>query len=374
MSGIILCDTTLRDGEQAPGVAFSVAQKVRIASLLAGAGVREIEAGTPVSGGEEARSVEAIVALGLPARISAWCRALKTDVDAALGCGAPAVAIAIPVSAPQLKHKLRRNHLWAARTLAATVAYAKGRGLYVTAALEDAGRAKPEVLALVAKAALGAGADRLRLSDTVGVLDPFSAFDLVRGVREFTDAPLEFHAHNDFGLATANALAAYRGGATHLSTTVLGLGERAGNAALEEVAVALERLMEVKSGIRLRRLPPLFRAVEAASRRAIPAGKPIAGALVFTHESGVHVDGLLKDPSTYEAFPPALVGRKRAFTLGKHSGAGALAHHLSRLGLDGDKVDQARLLAQVRERAVKNRGTIKDAEVIELYEKERAGE
>lgn len=366
---IVLCDTTLRDGEQAPGVAFTVEDKVLIARMLDRVGVSEIEAGTPASGGSEAEAVKRIAGLGLDARISAWCRGLHSDINAALACGVDAVAVTMPSSNLHLEAKLECPLDWAVKKMSDVVRYAKEKGLYVCAAFEDASRADLGVLLNFVREARFAGADRVRLSDTVGQLDPFETERIVGVIVSETELPVEFHAHNDFGLATANALAAARVGATHLSVTTLGLGERAGNAALEEVAMALERLMKLDTGIETDKLLGLFCAVSEASGRAIPDGKPVAGREVFSHESGIHVNGVLKNPETYEPFPPEAVGRDRRIALGKHSGTSAVQHRLKALGIGASSEQAASILKMVRQVATCKRGEVEDSEVMNLWNK-----
>src|SRR5574337_754374 len=239
---IFIDDTTLRDGEQAAGVAFTLEEKLRIARMLDDLGVDQIEAGTPAMGGEEQEAVRAIAASGFKAQVLAWCRATKADIDAALDCRVKGVNTSLPVSDIQIQLKLRKDRAWVLTQLQWALAYAKGHGLYVSVGAEDASRAEPEFLIQYGKTAASHGADRLRYCDTVGILDPFSTQEAVRRLREQVPIPLEIHTHNDFGLATANALAAVTGGATYVHTTVNGLGERAGNAALEEVVMALTHL------------------------------------------------------------------------------------------------------------------------------------
>ena len=239
---IHLNDTTLRDGEQAPGVAFSTAERVLIAERLAEAGVDEIEVGTPAMGPAEVAAIAAVVARRLPCRVMAWCRMTASDLSAARAAGVNAVNLSIPVSDVQLRGKLGISRDAALTRIADMVPRAVDLGMEVAVGAEDASRADADFLAAVAATAQSAGAFRLRLADTVGILDPVATHDLVAGLRRRTDLALEFHGHDDLGLATANTLAALRAGVTHASVTVTGLGERAGNAALEEVAVALARL------------------------------------------------------------------------------------------------------------------------------------
>ena len=229
------------------------------------------------------------------------------------------------------------------------VGYARQNGLDVAVGGEDASRADVGFLVEVVAAAKAAGARRFRIADTLGVLDPFSAYALIRALREATDLELEIHAHDDLGLATANTLAAIRAGATHASVTVVGLGERAGNAPLEEVAVALPQLYGCETGIVLTELAEVAAIVAAAAMRPIPLNKAIVGDHVFTHELGIHVDGLLKDRRTYQALDPALLGRAHRFVMGKHSGLAAIAASLSELKLQASARELPAILARVRE-------------------------
>lgn len=366
--GTHLCDTTLRDGEQAPGVAFTTSEKVALARLLDQAGVSEIEAGTPAMGGDEEQAVRAVAALGLRAVVSSWNRATLADLRRSARCGVGAVTVCVPASDLLLAHKLGKNRVWALEAVRRTVGWAAEHGLAVCVGAEDASRADPEFVVLLAREAQRCGAARFRYSDTVGALEPFGVRQRLAALRAEVELPLEFHGHDDLGLATANTLAAALGGATHLSVTVLGLGERAGNAALEEVAVALALTLGVDTGLDWRRLARLCDEVSRASGRPIPAGKALAGAAAFAHESGIHADGVLKRADTYELLPPERVGRQRSLPLGKHSGRRAVAHRLAGLGVAAVPPDAlAALVAAVRRQALATKRPVEDLNLLDLW-------
>ncbi|MER8522531.1 homocitrate synthase [Mesorhizobium sp. M1076] len=365
---VFLNDTTLRDGEQAPGVAFTATEKLEIAESLAAAGVTEIEIGTPVMGADEIETIRAAVARRLPVRLMAWCRMTSLDLDAAIESRVHAVNLSLPASDIQLAAKLGLDKAGALQVIEHMVRRAAAAGFFVAVGCEDASRANRDHLARVIETAARAGASRVRLADTVGVLDPFSTFELVAQLVAQSPIDLEFHAHNDLGLAAANTLAAIRAGARHASVTVLGLGERAGNAALEEVAAAMAVLDGADTGIELTALPDLAAQVAWAARRQTAGIKPVVGADVFTHESGIHVAGLLKDSRTYQGLDPALVGRCRRIVIGKHSGATAIAHVLSESGRDLDPDLAAAMVARVRREAAETKSTVTATQLVELYD------
>ncbi|MEW5785506.1 MAG: homocitrate synthase [Bacillota bacterium] len=365
---IMLVDTTLRDGEQTAGVVFSNREKLRIAKMLDNLGVHQIEAGIPVMGGDEKQVVQEIAAYGLQASIMAWNRANVDDVKQSLECGVDAVAISISTSDIHINYKLRTSREWVLENMTRAVEFAKRDGVYISVNAEDASRSDLDFLIKFAGEARAAGADRLRFCDTVGVLEPFRTYELVNRLIEATGMDVEMHTHNDFGMATANALAGIKAGARFIGVTVNGLGERAGNAALEEVAMALKYLFDVNLGVNTRDFLNLCEYVARASGRPLALNKPIVGANTFAHESGIHADGVLKHPATYEVFSPEDVGLARQIIIGKHSGSKSIKMKFLEYGIDLSEEEADDLLAAVRSVTVDMKRTLFDKELMYIYE------
>jgi homocitrate synthase NifV len=365
---VFIGDTTLRDGEQTAGVVFSAKEKIAIARYLDAMGVHELECGIPAMGEEERRSIRELVDLGLSARLITWNRALIPDIEASISCGVRAVDISLSVSDIMIENKINKSRDWVKEQLRRALDFAKDRGLYVCVGGEDASRADISFLIELMSIARENGADRFRFCDTLGILDPFAMFEKVGWLK--TAVPhldIEVHTHNDLGLATANALAGVKGGASYISTTVNGLGERAGNAALEEVVMALKVACGIDVGIDTRRLSAVSKLVGQASNREVPAWKAVVGERVFSHESGLHTDGVLKNPHNYEGFTPEEVGLTRHIVAGKHSGTNGIVESYRQIGIRISREEAQELMAMVRHTAQRLKRPLEPKDLLKLH-------
>lgn len=366
---IRIADCTLRDGEQQAGIVMDRDAKLEIARLLDAFGVYEIEAGTVASSEEDRAAIGAIVAAGLDAKTSVLCRGLEKDIDLAASLGVWGVRLSFPISRIERAHKLKgmSDADYLKRALALT-GHARDKGLAVIFSPYDTTRAEPEFLVELVQALDQSGTlDRLRIVDTTGCALPEAITDIVGRIRSAAPSlALEIHCHNDFGLACANTLAGIRAGADYVSSTINGLGERCGNAATEDVVMALEVLEGYRTGLRLDRLREISGRVSELSGIPVPVNKAVVGDNAFRHEAGMVVAGVLKEPFTAEAYKPEIVGQSREIMLGKKSGLISVTHKLRELGLALPEDRHQALLDEVKAIATRNRRAVTDAELRRL--------
>jgi isopropylmalate/homocitrate/citramalate synthase len=349
---IVFWDETLRDGEQMPGVRFAPEEKVRIATALSDVGVSVINAGIPVVSDEEARAVRAVVDAGLHAKILAAGRTTPADVDAIAASGVTHAALFVAASEVHLRYKLRMSQDDVLNASVSSIQRAKDAGLHVAFVTEDTVRAPFDFVERLYRAALDAGADRLVISDTVGIMTPVTFRWFLREFkRRVRPTDWSVHCHNDFGLATANTLTALEEGVTSPHVCVNGLGERAGNASLEEVVIGLDSLYGVKTGLKTDKIYDLCRLVEELSGVPIAVNKALVGYNSFSHEAGIHTHGILAHTLTYEPLQPATLGRARQMILGKHTGKAALLEKLKERQVVLTDAQLAALLARVKRAA-----------------------
>ncbi|MEM3402802.1 MAG: 2-isopropylmalate synthase [Candidatus Hadarchaeales archaeon] len=345
---IRIFDTTLRDGDQTPGVSFTPEQKLRIATQLDRLGVDTIEAGTPISSEGERKAVSEIVKAGLRSEICALARCVQEDIDAALGTGVKRIHLFISTSDVHLRHILKLSREEALEQAVRAIEYAREHGARVEFSAMDATRTDLKYLINVFKAAVDAGADRINVPDTVGVITPSNMRTFISNIRRSIRVPISVHCHDDLGLAVANSLAAVEAGAQQVHVTVNGLGERAGNASLEEVVMALKILYGARTGINTKLLVETSELVQRLSGIPVPPNKAIVGSNAFAHVSGIHAHGVIEAPKTFEPLSPEMVGHRRRLQLGKLTGRHSVEKHLAELGIKTTKEQLLEITRKVK--------------------------
>jgi D-citramalate synthase len=355
----------LRDGEQTPGVSLTPEEKVWIARNLDSLGVDVIEAGSAITSQGERDGIKAVVKEGLRAEICSFARPLKPDLDYAIECGVDSVHLVISVSDLHIREKLKKDHETVKQMAIDAVEYAKKHGLIVELSGEDASRANLDYLESLYQAGLDAGADRLCFCDTVGVLNPERTYEVFSRLTTSLKAPLSIHCHDDFGLATANTIAALQAGAAQAHVTINGVGERAGNTALEEVAVVLKSLYGVQTKIVYENIYPASKLVSRLMGIPIGLNKSLVGENAFMHESGIHTHGLLANTATYEPITPETIGRKRQIMLGKHAGRTSVLMALREIGLEATESQVDEITRQVKDLGDKGKH-VTDADLMSI--------
>ncbi len=331
---INILDTTLRDGEQTPGVSLTSQEKFRIATKLDEIGVNFIEAGSSITSEGERESIKEISAQGFNAEILSFSRPLNVDIDYCLYCDVDAVNLVVPTSDLHISDKLKISKDELLDLSNNAVDYCKDHGLIVELSAEDASRSDVDFLKNIYVNAIDHGADRICVCDTVGILTPDTSYDLFSKLNDIK-VPISCHCHNDFGLAVANTLSAIKGGASEIHTTINGIGERAGNTSFEECVVSIDRLLpDFSTGIKINQIYDVSKLVARLTGVYIQPNKAIVGENAFAHESGIHSDGIIKNSATYEPMTPELVGRTRKFIIGKHMGTHGLNSRLKEIGLE----------------------------------------
>jgi len=368
---ICICDTTCRDGEQMPGISFRLEEKLEIARKLEAMGVEQLETFATYNDSDK-KCAKLFKQVTSDISIMGWNRMVVADIEDSISSGVDAVSISTDTSDMALEQKLKMTREKQLERLAECVSLAKDHGVYVCFNAGDATRTSIDYLVEFAQVGKAAGGDRFRICDTIGVLTPASSKKIVSAVMSAVDIDLEFHAHNDFGLAVANSLAASEAAAPFsnrklwVSTTVNGLGERAGNVSLEVFVMNLHSHYGVdKYGTE--HILPLCKHVERASGLDIPLNHPIVGENMFTHKSGIHVDGILKNPRLYEAFDPAKLGMTRKFALGKHSGKASIKHKLDQMGLEAAPDAMEAMRIEVNRIGEEKKGNLTDDEFFAIY-------
>jgi D-citramalate synthase len=338
-------DTTLRDGEQTPGVSLNPGQKLEIATMISDIGVHVVEVGSVAASDGEREALRLISDAGLNAEVCTYVRAVSQDIDSAADYGADSVHLVIPVSDLHIEKKMRKTRAQICEMAFSAVTYARERGLIVELSGEDASRADPAFLREIYAGGLERGAERLCFCDTVGLLTPERVAEVIP---QLCLAPLSIHCHDDLGMAMANTVAALRAGAGCAHVTVNGIGERAGNTPLEELVMTLELLYRHPTGIRTEEIYRLSSLVSRMTGVPLPTNKAIVGEMAFTHESGIHAHGVLREPSTYEPVPPERVGRKRRIMLGKHSGSASVEAALAEMHYHPDESQLKEILKRIK--------------------------
>ncbi|WP_053228034.1 homocitrate synthase/isopropylmalate synthase family protein [Spirochaeta cellobiosiphila] len=362
-----IIDSTLRDGLQAPGVSLNHSEKKAIARMLAEAGVNELEAGIPIMDKQEIRFLRSLKHDIPNVRVTAWCRARKEDILEAARSNVSSIHIAFPVSDIQLK-LYEKDWKWVLDTIPELVALARVHFDYVSLGAMDATRASLHDLKQFVHRADAAGVNRVRIADTVGISTPDQIKELFEKLHVNTKAILEFHGHNDLGLATANSLAAVEGGAKEISVTISGVGERAGNASLEEVVTALPYQGNYFTSVSRKALPTLASTFKELSGFDRNMCNPITGVNVFTHESGVHGHGLLQDDRTFCELDPKEFGYDgHSFVVGSHSGSFMVQRILSDQGVFITREEALAMLPQIRETSEVKHSYLENKEILDIY-------
>jgi len=364
---IIISDCTLRDGEQQPGIVFGPEDKMRLAQTLDEMGIPEIEVGMPSVSQQEQEAIKAIAREGLKAKMRVVCMAIKADIDQAVNCGAQVAVVSLPAGYLQIEYKMKWPEERIIETAVNLTNYAHEQGLYVVFSPMDTTRSNPDFLERYLKAVVNEGhVDRVRITDTAGAAMPHAIKYLVKKLTEITHRPIEIHTHDDFGLATANILAGLEAGASVASTTLNGIGERAGNAPTEEVALALRMLYNFDPGLKLENLYQGSRLLQEITGVTMPPHKAVVGENAFAQEAGAIVAGWLANPFTAEPYLPEVVGQTSKVILGKWTGKAAVAWKLKELGISATDEQITEITKQVKDEAERTKQRVSEESLVRI--------
>jgi len=347
LENLKILDTTLRDGEQTPGVLITSDEKLKIALKLDELGVNVIEAGSAITSKDEQKSIKTITENNLNAEICSFARPMKIDIDTAIDCDVDSIHLVIPSSDLHSEYKLRKTRQEVEQMAVSATEYAKSHGLIVELSTEDATRTSTDDLKHLYTQCIDAGCDRICACDTIGLLTPERSYEFYKELSTL-NVPLSVHCHNDFGLAVANTIQALRAGATQAHTTINGIGERAGNASCEELIMAIESLYNIQTGIKTELFYETSQLVERITGLNLQANKAIVGANAFAHESGIYSDGVLKKTETYEPIKPEKVGHRRRFVLGKHVGKHVISEKIKETNTEVTPEELNRIFERVK--------------------------
>jgi homocitrate synthase NifV len=366
---LIIEDTTLRDGEQAPGVSFDRTTKLAILDALIDTGVKWIEGGINSMGGSESQTLHEMLerVQGTDVNLVGWNRGVKADIESTLDLGYKHIHIGLPTSDIHLKDSLNKSKDWLIKQACELVDYAKQHGAFVSISAEDVGRSDLSFVAEYAGHVHEAGADRLRLSDTIGILTPEQYHGVVKMISSSSKIDTQCHAHNDFGYAVSNTISGILAGARYFHVTVNGIGERAGMPDMAQVVMSLKIQYGIDLGIKLEKLQRLSEIVASATASKIYPWQPVVGTNVFAHESGIHAKGTINNGKAFEPFAPDILGREREIVIGKHSGRASLKYALDSQGICYSEDCLPSLLQLVREVAMIKSRALTFADVAMLY-------
>jgi 2-isopropylmalate synthase len=366
-SNVTVFDTTLRDGEQTPGISFTLEEKLGIAEQLSTIGVHAIEAGFPASSDAEREIVKAIRGLALDAQVCGLARSLRADVDVCIDCDVDMVHVFIPTSDVQREYTIKKTRQQVLEATGDIIAYTRDHIGQCMFSAMDATRTDPDYLIEVYRVAVDAGATIINVPDTVGVITPTAMKNLIERIAREVDCPIDVHCHNDFGLAVANTIAAVEAGASQVQVTVNGIGERAGNADLAQTVMALSSIYGIDTGIRTTSLVETSRLVSRYAGMSIPSTQPIVGENAFAHESGIHSHGVITRSDTFEPgiMTPEMVGHRRRLKLGKHAGRHAVRQMLAEVHMEPGDAQLDEIVVRVKEIAGKGK-RVTDADLYEI--------